>query len=204
MSALKQWLRKTPVPSKIRITCIEDGERVQRELELSDDVRGKWKTAEESITAARAVEVECLSSEGKLLRARKLEYEDDDAGSSVSTLEEKRVETLVGKERKELGYVLDMFGKRINEAYKLGADAALAGNDQVLQMADTLLSQWAAAMESLHNVATKLGEVLQEDDGKGSGADGAFKAYLAKVIAKNLSDEEPTPKPNGKGRARDG
>jgi hypothetical protein len=209
MSALKQWLRKSPVPSKVRITCIEDGERVQREVALSNDVRGKWKTAEETIVAARAVEVECLGSDGELLRARKLTYEDDDdaAAGITTTPEEKRVETMVGKERRELGYVLDMFGKRINEAYKLGSEATLASHEQVLAMADTMLAQWAAAMQSLHNVSTKLGEILSEDDNDKGKADVAFKAFLGKVIANKLGgedEEKGSTKPNGKGKARDG
>jgi len=167
--SLRSWLRKTPQPDRLRIHTVDGDERI---LELSSDVRGKWKAAEESIIAAQAVTVECLGSTGKdgqprILRAKRIEYDDgegpDDGGISS---EEKAADKIVTKRMAETANVLDAYGKRLNEATKLGLESKLGATDQLIALVTTLTEQITGFILNMSSLAKTVGDLLQNGNEK--------------------------------------
>jgi hypothetical protein len=216
--SLRSWLRKQPQPDRIRIRTVDDEERI---IELSEDARGKWKAAEESILAANAITVELLGPTGKdgqprILRAQRLEYDDDDDGPSTQEREEKLANKIVATERRELAGVLDSYGKRLTEAYKAGSEASLGATDQLTALVATLTEQTTGFILNISNLAKTVGELLQESgDGPKKSSDGVMDKLASVAMMKMIgfdpqammaaaaAQQAQTAKKNGK-KERDG
>lgn len=154
---LRSWLRRNPQPHSVRYTTSDDEER---ELQLSTSARNKWKDAAEALEEVGAVRVECIASDGKVLRVTTLAGdEDDDTGAAKG--DDKRS----AREMAGLATVLDAHGKRMNEAFEKGSEAASRGQDNLVDVVQILTHQWTATMAAVHQLSMQLGKVLRAQSG---------------------------------------
>jgi hypothetical protein len=201
-SALRTWLRRNPQPASIRFRDVDDEVRT---LKLSENVRCRFKDAEDALVAAQAVSVEALDGHGAVLRAIILEVEDNGVVDEDER-EEKRADKIIAKERRELAAVLDHYGHRLNEAYVRGSEATARGQEQLVSLVDILTSHLTAAITNMHATSARLAKVLGDEGG--AAADDKNSEMVAQVLgaaAMKFLGSSPAapaadkPKPNGKG-----
>ena len=150
VNSLSRWLKKTPQPKSVRYTT-EDGE--ERTLAIGSNQR-KWKEAESALVDSGAVRVECLAEDGTVLRIETLrEVEDDKAPAG---------EVAKARETAALAVVLDAQGKRINEAFLAGADAASRGQENLVNVVNILTAQWSAPMNALQSASMNLAKLARQ------------------------------------------
>jgi hypothetical protein len=193
MASLRAWLRRQPQPFSLLIRT-EDGE--ERTIKLGDG-RDKWKVAEQAIATSRAVSVQCLDAEGKLLRGEQLREEaaaaGDDGGADYD--EKRAARTMLAQ-----ASMLDRYGARLNEAYKAGAEAANTGHDQLVALVEVLTLNLTSAITSLHNVSMNFANVIARAGGGEDTQHDQNGAMLTQLLAGMASRAmmPPAPPPNGK------
>jgi hypothetical protein len=170
MASLRAWLRRSPQPAKLRVRTEDDELRT---IELSDDVRNRWKAAEEAVLACRATSVECLNAKDGILRAQKLEVEardDDDDERSDGGYDRKGIERTVSRERRDMAAMLEAQGRAINEAHERGAAAANTGQEHLVALVDVLTHHLTQAITNVNNLSVNYANLLTEQ-AQGGGDD---------------------------------
>ncbi len=196
-SSLRTWLRKAPKPARIRVRTVDGEERL---VELSADLRGRWKGAEEAVLAMSAVSVECLDEKGATLRAMRLEPDGDPDEASPATSTEKAVALAVGKERREMAGILDAYGKQLVAAFHAGAAAANVGQDHLTQLVGDLTGNLTSAITNVHNMAVNLANVLTEHaDGSDDKQSMNANVLMALLAGGGRGGAPPHANGNGKG-----
>ena len=145
MASLRAWLRKNPQPFSLRIRT-EDGE--ERTIKLGDG-RDKWKVAEQTLAASRAVSVEAVAADGTVIRGEQLREETAaSGGDGGADYDEKRAaRTMLAQ-----ASMLDRYGDRLNQAFDKGASAANTGQENLVALVEVLTMHLNCAITSLHNV----------------------------------------------------
>jgi hypothetical protein len=200
VTTLRGWLRKTPQPARLRITT-DDGEK--RDVELAEDLRGRWKSAEDTIIAAGAVAVEALDASGRILRAQQLVQESDGDGGPLDPeeREERYASKLVARERRELAGVLESQGRAIVKAYEAGADAAGQSQEKLVQLVEVLTVHLANAISNLHRISVQFAEAVQGEEPKSNATDDLLKTVVGAAVTKAMTGGGPAAAPaNGKGK----
>jgi hypothetical protein len=174
MVSLKSWLRRHPQPHSVRVI---DADGNDKALSVVPG-RNCWKNLETTIGAIHGATVECLSKDGEVIRATNLDTDDGAAGTGAPVdAEEATIEKTLGRERRELAGLLDNYGKRLNEAYQLGAKSGDNSREQLVSLVDVLTGHLTAAITNLHSVSVQFAKMTSKEDD-----DGATK-MLEQVIA---------------------
>jgi hypothetical protein len=199
--SLRAFLRRQPQPVRLRVRTDEDETRI---IELSPDVRNRWKAAEEAVIGARAVLVECLDKSDSILRAQKLEVEgaDDDAEDGGSSRD---LSKAIMKERRDIAALVDAIGRNYNDAFDRGAKAANTGQENLVALVEMLTNQFASAMTNLHNVSVNLAHFIQasasETTEDGEGGNGKLmERVLALAATKAMGGAPDAHATNSKGK----
>jgi hypothetical protein len=197
MASLRSWLRRAPQPHQLRIRTADDEERV---IKLSDNTRHRWTAAAEAVTNARAVVVECIASDGSILRSQEIEYEGD-TGEEVDDGEKSRkaIEKAVRGERIELAAVVSAIASQLNTAFDKGADAANTGQEKLVSLVEVLTTHLSLAITNLHNVSVNLANAIAggADAGEGQSQNGAALLQLIGTAMARGGADKPEAKPNG-------
>lgn len=186
MFDLRNWLRRTPKPELLRLR-MADGE--ERMVTLTGG-RTRWTVAEESVRTSGASLVEALDAKKQILRSHVLENEDlDELDADKATgaaYDPKRDAALLSRDRREIASILDAQGKRQNEAYSLGSEAAGKSSDKLLELVDTLTTNLSLAINNLHAMSVNYANVVSANaqngdaqQGQGEGALGLLTSMLA-------------------------
>ena len=183
-SKLRSWLRQVPQPHEVRIRDADDEERT---IALSENLRNRWKQAEQAILGAKARHVECLDAKGKILRALELESDDDEPDDPAAA-------PALGS--RAFAQVLDRYGDRMNEAFARGAEAAAQSQDNLVALVEVLTGHLSMAITNLHNVSVNLATVLsaKEDGENPNGAlAGNLVTQLLGAAAMNAAKQAAAP-----------
>jgi hypothetical protein len=193
MFDLRSWLRRAPKPARLRIKTSDDEERI---IELGAG-RTKWHACEETVRTSGAVSVQALDKDDKILRACRLSEEDLEADDDEDKAQ-KRDERAIGKERRELAGVLDAYGKRMNDSFLAGAEAAGRSQENLVALVEVLTTHLSLAITNLHNVSVNLANVVQEASG---GGDNPNAGLLGQVLALAAGGGQAAPAaPNGRSK----
>jgi hypothetical protein len=186
LADLSYWLRKRPKPFRLRIRV--DGE--ERIIEISAG-KARWEAVEETIRTAGATAVECLDEKGNILRAMRLGEEEADAVDSLDARTQAE-DKVLQKDRRETASMLDAYGRRMNDAFLMGAKASSVSQDALISLVGTLTEHLAMAITNLHNVSVNLANLVQESaSGEPSDKNGAL---LQSVMAMALARSNPPAK----------
>lgn len=200
--SLRAWLRREPVPDKIKVR-MEDGE--EKDIHIPGDIRNRWKTVEASINASNAVAVECFDKKGTLLRAQELEHdaEEDENETPESKLEARRLKDWTG--------MLQAVMAEQNTSFKNGVAAAAQSQDSLVNLVDTMAQHFAAALTNIHNIVANMA-IMQQQHAEQSAkqtqliaqltsgtedGDPAVKQLIGVIAAQAMAGGMPKPKPNG-------
>ncbi len=177
MFDLRNWLRRTPMPELLRLR-MADGE--ERMVTLTGG-RTRWTVAEESVRTSGASLVEALDGKKQILRSHKLDEDelDPDKPTSAAVHDPKRDAMLLSRDRREIAEILDAQGKRQNEAYALGADAAGKSSDKLLELVDTLTTNLSLAINNLHAMSVNYANVVSANAQNGDAQQGQGEGALA-------------------------
>ena len=208
MFNLRYWLKKKPVPTKIRVKT-EDGEEQLIEV---GHARDRWHATEEAVRACGAATIQALDSKGVVLRASRLTESDAEADDDDDA-KEKYDDKLLTRDRRDQAAILDRYGARMNEAFHAGAQAAGVSQDHLVALVETLSGQLAGAIVSVHNMAVNLANVVQSNAQQvaelraaliegaaenGTGQSGEAMKLLQTVLAVKGAEDSP----NGKKASR--
>jgi hypothetical protein len=181
----------------------EDGD--ERIIELPADTRSRWKTVEESVLASRAASVECLDEKGAVLRAQRLEL-DDDTGAPADTYEKQRKgdERMQSRTRLEMAQFAEAYGGQLNRAFDRGAAAANTGQENLVGLVEVLTTHLSLAITNLHNVSVNLANMVAEAGGADGEQTSGNEKLLGQVLgaaamrAVGVGEQHP----NGKGKGK--
>jgi hypothetical protein len=192
-------MRQTPQPDRVRVRT-EDDET--KDVELSANARVRWRAAEETIRACRAVEVELLDKKGAVLRARKIDIEPLE-GESTEDVDRRKEERAIAKERRDLAAILDAAGRRHNEAFDRGSEASAKSHDALIALVQTLTENLSLAITNLHNMSANYAILAQQAGAPAAtGEDGnpntAMLAGLLANVARQMGMGAMVEQPNGK------
>jgi len=199
---IRRWLRSQPQPARLRVRSADGDERF---IELDEAPRNRWTHAEQSIRASQAYVVECLNSDGAILRSLMLGAETDDpslAAGSPEEKEDRHIERRLATERREFAAALDRYGHRLNEAFERGVAASSTQQDQLIGLVETLTTHLSTAITSLHNVSVNFANTMQsiakgEEPDQHSRNEQALTSLLGaavgKVMANGVSAKEEKP-----------
>jgi|SRR5579872_1539761 len=196
MFDLRSWLRRAPKPKSLRIKN-PDGE--WRVIELSGG-RYLWNEVEQTVRTAEATAVECLDADGKVLRAMKLA--DDEDPENFEGGKDAEAKNL-SRAMREQAAMLDAYGRRMNEAFARGAEAASSSQDKLVGLVEVLTQHLTLAITNLHNISTNYANVVQEAANKDANGDtNPGMQMLGTILAAKLGAGAPSvtmPEPsNGK------
>jgi hypothetical protein len=194
MFDLRSWLRRAPKPKKLRIKTGDGEERV---IELG---RGRylWNEVEHTVRTAEAISVECLDAEGTILRATRLTEEDPEDFEAAG--KESADGKAVTKAMAAQATMLDAYGRRMNEAFARGAEAASTSQDKLVALVEVLTQHLTLAITNLHNISTNYAQVVAATgkDSEGLEPGQLLQGLMAMIANKSLAPAPaPAPAPNG-------
>ena len=184
-------------PKKLRIKTGDGEERV---IAMSKG-RILWHDVANTVATAEAVSVECLAEDDTIIRATKL---TDDDVESFETEKDDGSKNL-SKAMRDQAAMLDAYGRRMNEAFARGADAASTAQDKLVQLVETLTTHLTLAITNVNNLSVNYANALQAS-GQNSGGDGE-ESNSAKMLqsllalaagSRTLPAPAPDTKANGK------
>jgi hypothetical protein len=194
MFDLKSWLRRAPKPKRLKIKK-PDGE--WHFIEITGG-RFLWTEIERTIKSSEAVAVECLDASGNVLRAVKLSEEDTQDGDEFETPGVAADKTL-SKALQAQATMLDAYGRRLNEAYVRGAEAASGSQDKLVQLVENLTQHMTIALTNLHNISTNYANAMAQQNDSGSDTNGELlKGVLGLALGGGQPRVVAPPDPNGK------
>jgi hypothetical protein len=182
-ATLRSWLKKQPQPHSVRVRTEDDEVKA---VKLSEDTRSRWKNAVETIEAMKGVSVECVASDGTILRAMNLRQDED--GDAITEAQDEASKASA-KNFRELGGIIDRVGAHMNDAYQRGADAANMGQENLIELVNLLTQQHAMAITNLHNVSVNLANLLIKMGGgeaESQDPNGAMVAQLVGAAAARM------------------
>jgi hypothetical protein len=188
MFDLRSWMRRAPKPKKLRIKN-PDGE--WRVIELSGG-RYLWNEVEQTVKTAEAVAIECLDADGNVLRAKKLV--DDDGESFEGDGKDEGAKSL-SKAMREQAAMLDAYGRRLNEAFARGAEAASTSQDKLVSLVENLTEHLTIALTNVHTLSTNYANALASAPEEGSNGAQTLLGLVAAMTGKLPA--APTTPPNG-------
>lgn len=193
------WLMRKPRPVRLRCKGPDDE---WREVPC-DGKRTRWGDVEKTILASETVTVECISVKGAVLRSIKLdELEASDDDDVPETFEaEGDASKSLGKAMREQAAMLDAYGRRLNESFARGADAASKSSDKLVELVEVLTNHLAVAITNVNNLSANLSSALQQvgsppDDESQSTK--MLQGVMAMITAGAGARAAPPPDPNGK------
>lgn len=196
-SPLRSWLRKTPRPTRVRVHT-EDGE--ERIIELPSDTRQRWKIVEESVLASRASSVECLDEKGAVLRAQRIEQDDDGSPADAYDKQRKADERSASRVRAEMAQFAEAYGKQLNCAFDRGASAANTGQENLVGLVEVLTTHLSLAITNLHNVSVNLANMVTEGAGDDGNPNSKLLEQVVGAAAMRAVGAVGAEHPNGKGK----
>lgn len=191
-SKLRMFLRAAPQPAKVRARKGDD----EQDIALADQVRHRWRIAEEACLSWGADSVEALDPKGAILRTFTLS-EPDDEGKLARSASDGRA-----SEMKGMAAMLDRYGDRMNEAFTRGAEAAGTSQENLVALVEVLTAHLSHAITNLHNVSVNLANVISGkdvDEGTVPQSQAALQGLLTQIAGRMLAtNTPPPPAPNGK------
>jgi hypothetical protein len=194
MFDLKTWMRRAPKPKRLRI------KRPDGEWQFVEITGGRflWNEIERTVKSSEAVAVECLDPSGNVLRSVKLSEEDtadpDDAFETPASAADKSVT----KAMQAQALMLDAYGRRLNEAYVRGAEAASGSQDKLVQLVENLTQHMTIALTNLHNISTNYANALAQGTEHGTDNSDLLKGVLGLALGGGQPRPVAAPEPNGK------
>jgi F0F1-type ATP synthase epsilon subunit len=186
-------MRRAPKPKKLRIKN-PDGE--WRVIELSGG-RYLWNEVEQTVLTAEAVAIECLDADGNVLRAKKLVNDD---GESFEADGKDDGSKNLSKAMREQAAMLDAYGRRMNEAFARGAEAASESQDKLVSLVEVLTQHLTLAITNLHNISTNYAQVVAAAGAEdGGNSTQALMGLLGAMTGKLPAAPQPPPA-NGKAK----
>jgi hypothetical protein len=193
-SKLRIFLRQAPQPVRLRARKGDE----EQDIALADQVRHRWRIAEEALTSWGAESVECLDAKGAITRSYTLV--DVDEGSRErerSSLAENRAGELKG-----MASMLDRYGDRMCEAFDRGAAAAGTSQENLVALVEVLTAHLSHAITNLHNVSVNLANVISGkdvDEGTVPQSQAALQGLLMQVAGRMVAGAPPAQAapPNG-------
>jgi hypothetical protein len=185
-------MRRAPKPKRLRIKN-PDGE--WRVIELSGG-RYLWNEVEHTVKTSEAVAIECLDADGNVLRAHKLV---DDDGETFEVDDKDSATKNLSKAMREQAAMLDAYGRRMNEAFARGAEAASESQDKLVSLVEVLTQHLTLAITNLHNISTNYAQVVAAA-GTGDESSGAqaLLGLVAAMTGKLPAHTPAAPPTNGK------
>jgi len=190
---LRGWLTRGQRPLKLRLKMADGDERI---VELRKGAkRLPWEEILSTIASSGAVSIEKLGVNDAILAGRNLD-EDDEDDFDVG----KEDKTTLGKAIRDQAAMLDRYGARLNESFAMGAKAASASSDKLVELVEVLTNHLAIAITNVNNLSVNLSNALQAT---GSGPDGEesqstkmLQGVMAMITAS--AGARPAPESNGK------
>ena len=190
---LRGWLTRGQRPLKLRLKMADGDERI---VELRKGAkRLPWEEILSTIASSGAVSIEKLGVNDSILAGRALD-EDDEEDFDVG----KEDKTTLGKAIRDQAAMLDRYGARLNESFAMGAKAASASSDKLVELVEVLTNHLAIAITNVNNLSVNLSNALQAT---GSGPDGEesqstkmLQGVMAMITAS--AGARPAPESNGK------
>ena len=190
---LRGWLTRGQRPLKLRLKMADGDERI---VELRKGAkRLPWEEILSTIASSGAVSIEKLGVNDAILAGRALD-EDDEEDFDVG----KEDKTTLGKAIRDQAAMLDRYGARLNESFAMGAKAASASSDKLVELVEVLTNHLAIAITNVNNLSVNLSNALQAT---GSGPDGEesqstkmLQGVMAMITAS--AGARPAPESNGK------
>ena len=192
-SRLRQFLRAAPQPAKVRARKGDD----EQDIALADQVRHRWRIAEEACLSWGADSVEALDAKGAILRTFTI-HDEDDARAPDTRQADSRA-----SEMKGMAAMLDRYGDKMCEAFNQGAEAAGRSQDNLVGLVEVLTVHLSHAITNLHNVSVNLANVISGkdvDEGTVPQSQAALQGLMMQVAARAFP-QGGTPAaapPNGK------
>lgn len=183
---LRNWLRRSPVPTSIRCYTAQG----PRDIVIEADNPRRWAHAEASVIALCPEAIEALSADGKTLRATNLE------NTAVESEEEEGAKAKSAKES-ELVLVAGL----IKEAYRDGASQHAEAFEKsfgpMLQMVAVMSDRLAGLEKALFKSYANLQRNSEQPEEGAEGAMmGMFQAFMqgqqAKVAAAKAAKKAAT------------
>jgi len=190
---LRGWLTRGQRPLKLRLKMADGDERI---VELRKGAkRLPWEEILSTIASSGAVSIEKLGVNDAILAGRALD-DDDEEDFDVG----KEDKTTLGKAIRDQAAMLDRYGARLNESFAMGAKAASASSDKLVELVEVLTNHLAIAITNVNNLSVNLSNALQAT---GSGPDGEesqstkmLQGVMAMITAS--AGARPAPESNGK------
>jgi len=190
---LRGWLTRGQRPLKLRLKMADGDERI---VELRKGAkRLPWEEILSTIASSGAVSIEKLGVNDSILAGRALD-DDDEEDFDVG----KEDKTTLGKAIRDQAAMLDRYGARLNESFAMGAKAASASSDKLVELVEVLTNHLAIAITNVNNLSVNLSNALQAT---GSGPDGEesqstkmLQGVMAMITAS--AGARPAPESNGK------
>jgi hypothetical protein len=191
MFDVRAFIGRAPRPKRVRYRMPDGEERI---LEVRKGGKRLWDEMVSTIKTSGAVTLECLSEDGTLIRGKSLDEEDSEsfeaAGDATKDL---------SKAMREQAAMLDAYGRRMNEAFQRGAEAASSSQDKLVELVQVLTQHLTIAITNLHNISTNYAQVLAQASEGGEQGQGtqALMGLVAAMTGK-LPMTTPSTESNGK------
>ena len=192
-SKFRIFLRQVPQPVRVRARKGDE----EQDIALADQVRHRWRIAEEACTSWGAETVECLDAKGAITRSFTL-IDSEDAGRDR---ERSAMADTRGAELKGMASMLDRYGDRMNEAFSRGAEAAGTSQENLVALVEVLTAHLSHAITNLHNVSVNLANVISGkdvDEGTMPQSQAALQGLLMNIAGRMVAGSPPaSAPPNG-------
>jgi len=190
---LRGWLTRGQRPLKLRLKMADGDERI---VELRKGAkRLPWEEILSTIASSGAVSIEKLGVNDSILAGRALD-DDDEEDFDVG----KEDKTTLGKAIRDQAAMLDRYGARLNESFAMGAKAASASSDKLVELVEVLTNHLAIAITNVNNLSVNLSNALQATGGGPDGEESQSTKMLQGVMAMITASAgaRPAPESNGK------
>lgn len=198
--SLRWWLRKNPQPARLRIR-LPDGE--ERSIALSGD-KDKWRIAEEAIAASGAILVECIDTDGGIIRGRRIEAADDDELGAGESLDARAKEKAIVQDRREQSALVGQFRVAMIESFERGTQAAGQSQKELVALVNVLAHSLTNALTSLHATSMQLAQVLADSGTNDGDRNPQAMAFLAMMAGKLGMPIPAADASNGKSQVSEG
>jgi hypothetical protein len=193
MFDLRSYIARAPRAKKLRLK-MADGE--ERMVDVRKGGKHIWEDLVATIKNSDAVAIECLGEDGVLLRGRKL-TDDDDGGETFEA--DGSGSKDLSKAMREQAAMLDAYGRRMNEAFERGSEAASTSQDKLVALVEVLTQHLTLAITNLHNVSSNYAQVVAAagTEGEGGNAQQMLAQFLGSVMAGKLGPAPAEAPQNG-------
>lgn len=193
MFNLQRFLQNAPRPKRLRI---KKGDEEWQFVEVTGGTN-IWKRLATTVTNSEASVVECLDGSGNLLRSHKLTEEEKDLEDDFDTPANAADKTM-SKALQAQAVMLDAYGRRLNEAFQRGAEAASTSQEKLVALVENLTGHLTVAITNLHNLSTNYANALASStEGENPNA-ALLQGVLGLALGGGQARPVSPPDPNGK------